>query len=62
MCARDIEFAYFYDFFYWILELFYDSVIFVFHFIIGYEKSIMIMYLLLLAIIKKRSLQSVFRN
>ena len=57
MCVSDIEFASFYDFLYWILEMLRQSDI-VCQFITGHEKSIMIMYLLLLtAIFKKWSLQ-----
>jgi hypothetical protein len=38
MCVRDIEFAYFYGF---VIECWNcsDSVIYIFHFIIGYEKE-----------------------
>jgi hypothetical protein len=43
MCARDIEFAYFYDFSIECLELF-RVWYFVFHFIIGCEKRSMMMY------------------
>ena len=39
MCVRDIEFTYFYHFFYWMLELFRQCDIYCFQFIIGYEKK-----------------------
>ena len=44
MCARDIEFAYFYDFSIECLELFRQCDIFYFHFIIGCEKRFIKMY------------------
>jgi hypothetical protein len=43
MYARDNKFAYFYDFSIEFWNCF-DSLIFIFHFIIGYEKTIMMMY------------------
>jgi hypothetical protein len=43
MCVRDIEFAYFYDFSIEFFELFRQCDI-CFHFIIGCEKRIMMMY------------------
>ena len=44
MCVRDIEFAYFYDFSIDFLKLFRQCDIFFFHFIIGCEKRIIMMY------------------